>query len=50
MSLSWDCVFQNYPHCRNLCVGASAYVREGSKLLSIKRMTDDVCKVKVIWS
>ena len=48
MSLSWECVLQNYPQCRNLCVGASAYAREGNKLLSIKRMSDDVCKVRVV--
>ena len=53
MSLSWDCVFIDDPQCRNLCVGALPIdSSEGSTsavyLIAIKRMSDDVCKVKVI--
>ena len=47
MTLSYDCVSQNF-FSAGLEIGETVVVVDGGKVLEIKRMTEEYCKVKEI--
>lgn len=56
MTLSFDCVSQNYPSCANMPVGATVIVRDvpassrpnGVTTLKVVRLTEEYCKVREV--
>lgn len=47
MTLSYDCVSQNF-FSAGLAVGETVVVVDGGKVLEIKRMSEEYCKVRQI--
>jgi len=47
MTLSYDCVSQNF-FSAGLEIGETVIVVDGGKVLEIKRMSEEYCKVKEI--
>ena len=47
MTLSYECVSQNY-FSAGLEIGESVVVVDGGKVLEIKRMSEEYCKVRDI--
>jgi hypothetical protein len=56
MTLSYECVLQNFPTCAGMAVGTTVVVRDvpassnsgGTATLEVIRLTDSYCKVREV--
>lgn len=50
MTLSYECVSQNYPQCVEMAIGSTIIVVDGIKTLEVKRLTEWHCKMRQIFT
>ena len=56
MTLSFECVIQNFPVCADMSVGSTVVVRDvpassnpnGAATLEVSRLTEEYCKVREV--
>ena len=46
MTLTFECVKQNWPACMFMKVGTAMLICEGGKMIEVKRQTEEYCKVR----
>jgi len=46
MTLTFECVKQNWPACMFMKVGTAMLIYDGDRMLEIQRQTEELCKVR----